>query len=117
DIHFSPNRSAFQSSSQALNDICLRTQRADGYCPGNYTSPLNRFTVWRRPVSNASKEGKPPPSYAREKNPTFVPWPGSGPVDNITCMKMTTILMIYALTILLFGFDSNSRHYSTPFPC
>jgi len=29
---------------------------------------------------------------------------------------MTTILMIYALTILLFGFDSNSRHDSTPFP-
>jgi len=29
--------------------------------------------------------------------------------------KMNTILIIYALTILLFGFDSNSRHDSTRF--
>jgi hypothetical protein len=29
---------------------------------------------------------------------------------------MNAILIIYTLTILLFGFDSNSRHESTLFP-
>ena len=39
DIHFWPSRSAFQSWSQALNDTCLRTRRADAYCRANYMSP------------------------------------------------------------------------------